>query len=145
MAELNCTFVPHVLTITTGQKILLHNRDAVLNTFHAIIQPAGRTLFNIGTPNKGQQIKRRIQQSGIIEMRCDVHPWERAFILSVAHPYHTVTDAKGNFALNNIPSGEYTLTFWHEQLGEHRRKIKLTPGANLKIDLPYPLSKKTKK
>lgn len=137
LAERRCTFEPHVLTVAAGSKIVLHNDDPVLNTFHAIARPSGRTLFNIGTPRKGQKIKRRIKPAGLVEMRCDVHPWEIAYIVSVPHPYHAVSDAGGAFALDQIPPGEYTLALWHEQLGVQQRKVRLGPGQHLKLQLAY--------
>ena len=30
------------------------------------------------------------------------------------HPYYTITDNNGNFVLDNIPPGTYTLHMWHE-------------------------------
>jgi hypothetical protein len=137
MAERRCTFVPHVLTVTAGSKILLHNQDPVLNTFHAIARPSGRTLFNLGTPKKDMKYKRRIRPTGVIEMRCDVHPWERAYIISVDHPYHTVTDSDGSFALELIPPGDYTLALWHEKLGAKKKQLSLGPGQHLRLELTF--------
>jgi hypothetical protein len=138
MAEDRCTFVPHVLSVTTRVKVEFVNRDPVLNTFHASTHPGGQTLFNIGTPKKGQKFRRRIAKPGIVEMRCDVHPWELAWIVAVDHPYHCVTDEKGAFALEQIPPGRYTLALWHEKLGTRKRKVELNPGAHLKLELTYP-------
>jgi hypothetical protein len=138
MAEKRCTFVPHVLSVTARVKVQFVNLDPVLNTFHAVAHPAGQTLFNIGTPKKGQKFLRRINRPGVVQMRCDVHPWEEAWIVAVDHPYHGVTDAKGAFALDAIPPGRYTLALWHEKLGTRKRKVELKPGAHLKLDLTYP-------
>jgi hypothetical protein len=141
LAEHRCTFVPHVQSVNVGSRILLHNQDPVLNTFHAVALPSGRTLFNIGTPNKDQRVRRRIRETGVIQMRCDVHPWEEAYLVSFDHPYHAVTDAKGAFVLEQIPPGRYTLSLWHEKLGVRRRRVELAPGAHLKLELTYPAAK----
>lgn len=137
IAEKRCTFVPHVLTVTAGSKLTLHNQDPVLNTFHAVELSSGRTLFNIGMPNRDQRAHRRIRPTGVIQMRCDVHPWELAYIVSLDHPYHTVTDSSGRFILDHIPPGGYTLALWHETLGTHRQPVKLEPGAHLELKLSY--------
>lgn len=137
MAENRCTFVPHLLTVTAGSKLLLHNQDPVLNTFHAVELSSGRTLFNIGMPNRDQRVHRRIRPSGVIQMRCDVHPWEVAHIVSVDHPYHTVTNSDGRFVLDHIPPGSYTLVLWHETLGAQRKHVKLEPGKSLQLKLSY--------
>jgi hypothetical protein len=83
-------------------------------------------------------VKRRIKPTGVIQMLCDVHPWEEAYIISVPHPYHAVTDERGGFALDTIPPGSYTLTLWHEKLGIRRKKVTLGPGKHLKLELTYP-------
>jgi len=138
LAEWRCTFVPHVLSITAGTKLLLHNRDPVLNTFHAIAQPGGRTLFNVGMPNLNQKLHRRIRKPGLVLMHCDVHPWEEAWIVAVPHPYHTVTDGAGRFVLDQVPPGRYTLVLWHEKLGTRKQTVEVGPGAHLKLEIAYP-------
>jgi hypothetical protein len=138
LAEKRCTFVPHVLSVTAGDKVLLHNQDPVLNTFHAVAQPSGRTLFNVGMPRKDQKLLRRIRRPGLVQVRCDVHPWEEAWIVAVDHPYHVVTDATGGFALGQIGPGRYTVALWHEKLGIRRQKVELGAGAHLKLELSYP-------
>lgn len=137
LAEWHCTFEPHVLSITAGTKLLLHNRDPVLNTFHATARPSGRTLFNVGMPRKDQKLRRRVKQPGVVQMKCDVHPWEEAWVVAVDNPYHCVTDERGRFALEQVPPGSYTLVLWHEKLGPKQQRVKLGPGAHLKLKLDY--------
>jgi len=139
LAELRCTFVPHVLSMTAGGKVRLLNQDPVLNTFHAIAFPSKRTLFNVGLPNKDQHVDRRIADPGVVQMRCDVHPWEEAYVVAVGHPYHCVTDARGAFALDQVPPGRYTLLLWHEKLGARRKPVQVGPGGHLKLELVYPV------
>jgi hypothetical protein len=138
ISEIHCTFVPHVLTITAGAKLLLHNQDPVLNTFHAVSVSSGRTLFNIAMPIKGQKMQRRVREPGLVKMLCDVHPWELAWILSLDHPYHTVTDEKGAFVLEGVPPGRYTLALWHEKLGRRTQPVEVTPSAKVKVAVTYP-------
>jgi len=138
LAEHRCTFVPHVLTVTAGAKVLLHNQDPVLNTFHAVEVQGGRTLFNEGLPNRDQKLYRRIRREGLIKVLCDVHPWEVAYVVAFDHPYHTVSDAEGRFALEQIPAGRYSLGLWHEKLGGRRQTVELAPGAQLTIEIVYP-------
>jgi hypothetical protein len=138
LAERRCTFVPHVMTVSAGTRLLLQNDDPVLNTFHAIEVQGGRTLFNEGLANQGQKLYRKIRRPGLIKVLCDVHPWEVAYLVAFDHPYHVVSDAEGRFALEEIPPGRYTLGLWHEKLGGRRQQVELAPGAHLKLDLVYP-------
>ena len=138
LTERRCTFVPHVLTVTAGTRLLLHNDDPVLNTFLAVEVQGGRTLFNEGLANQGQKLYRKIRRPGLIKVLCDVHPWEVAYLVAFDHPYHTVCDAEGRFALEEIPPGRYSLGLWHEKLGGKRQPVDLAPGAHLQLDLVYP-------
>jgi len=138
LAEYHCTFVPHVLSLTAGNKVLLHNRDPVLNTFHALALPSGRTLFNVGTPRQDQKLYRRIARPGVVQVRCDVHPWEEAYVVAMGHPYHTVTDPRGAFVLDQVPPGRHTLLLWHERLGTLKQTVQLAPGGSARVELSYP-------
>ncbi len=138
LTERRCTFVPHVLTVTAGTRLLLHNDDPVLNTFHAIEVQGGRTLFNEGLANQGQKLYRKVRRPGLIKVLCDVHPWEVAYLVAFDHPYHTVSDAEGRFALDEIPPGRYTLGVWHEKLGGRKQQVELAPGGHLRLDVVYP-------
>jgi hypothetical protein len=137
IAELRCSFVPHVLTVCAGQKVLLDNQDPILNTFHAVEAATGKTLFNIGMPNR-QRLLRRIPRAGAVKMLCDVHPWELGWVVAFDHPYHAVTDARGGFLLDGIPPGRYTLGLWHERLGGRRQPVVLGAGERLRVELVFP-------
>ncbi len=136
LAELRCTFVPHILTMMPG-KLTIENQDPVLNTFHAIEVATGNTLFNDGMPDK-QKLQRRVRREGLVKVLCDVHPWEVAWIVCFGHPYHVVSDAEGRFALEQVPPGSYTLGLWHEKLGGRKQTVTVGPGAHVKLELVYP-------
>ncbi len=137
LAEDRCTFVPHVMSICAGTRLLLHNKDPILNTFHAVALPSGRTLFNIGTPNKDQKVRRRIRRPGLVKVLCDVHPWEVAWIAAFDHPYHAVSDATGRFSLADVPPGAYTLRLWHEKLGSKKQRVTVKAGAQTTVTLSF--------
>jgi hypothetical protein len=44
------------------------------------------------------------------------------------HPYFVVADKDGNFDLNDLPPGTYTIKAWHEKLGTPSQKV--TVGAS---------------
>ncbi|HHZ98873.1 MAG TPA: carboxypeptidase regulatory-like domain-containing protein [Candidatus Marinimicrobia bacterium] len=52
----------------------------------------------------------------MVRVKCDVHPWMGAFIGVLDHPFYSVTDEKGNFEIENLPPGTYTVEAWHERL-----------------------------
>jgi hypothetical protein len=45
------------------------------------------------------------------------------------HPFYAVTDGQGEFVLDNLPSGRYTLRIWHESLGTLRKDVTVSDGV----------------
>jgi hypothetical protein len=39
------------------------------------------------------------------------------------HPFYAVTGEQGDFLLENVPPGRYTLQVWHESLGTVQRDV----------------------
>lgn len=42
------------------------------------------------------------------------HPWLRGHLFVTEHPYVAVTDDKGRFAIDGIPSGKHVVEVWHD-------------------------------
>jgi len=51
-------------------------------------------------------------ETGFIEVTCDPHPEERAFILVFDHPFAALTAADGTFTIPNVPAGSHPLRYW---------------------------------
>ena len=71
----------------------------------------------------------------MVLVRCDVHPWMRAYLGVLDHPYFAVTPSDGSFRLANVPAGEYTLTVWHERFGGQERKVSVRPQQVTKAEI----------
>ena len=82
---------------------LVHNvRSLSLeNRAFNIAQPAA-------TPDRKKVFKKRERA---ITIQCDFHPWMKAFIFVMDHPYFAVTGKKGEFTLGGLPAGKYTLAW----------------------------------
>jgi len=113
-----CEYSPHILVVPVGQPITIVNNDPILHNVHAYdgIACAGKTVFNIAQPVKGQKtLVKGFTSAGIYSATCDAgHPWMNATIVVTEHPFYTVTDAHGNFTLDNVPPGTYKIKLWHE-------------------------------
>jgi len=84
------------------------------------VQPLRNAGFNfVLMPNDrvGQLVSFKTRENFPCEVRCDLHPWMRAWVLIVDQPYATVTSADGTFRLNDLPRGEHELQVWHERVG----------------------------
>lgn len=129
----NCRFVPHTAVATAGTVLEMINSDPTLHTVHLY----GPMDVNIALPLEGMRARRRLDQPGLIIVKCDVHGWMQAYVRVDRHPFHAVTDASGAFRISRIPAGEYTLVVWHEKLGERRHPLSVAAGRPVRVEITY--------
>ena len=133
-----CAFVPHVAVSfrAKGSKITYSNSDPVFHNVHSYIK--GKTVVNLGLPKQWSTVTKTVRKSGVMEVKCDSHPWMLGYVYVLRHPYGTVTDEKGAFALSDIPPGTYDITAWHEALGTVKMEgVKVEAGKARKIKVEF--------
>jgi hypothetical protein len=70
----------------------------------------------------------------MIPVKCNVHPWMRAYIGVVSHPFFAVTGEDGTFTIKGLPPGTYTLEAWHEKYGTKDVQITVAPKESKTAD-----------
>lgn len=138
VTDSNCNFVPHVSVGFKGNKFVVKNEDPVLHTIHVYTYMSGKTMYNIGLPEKDSVVTKPLTKTGLMELNCDCHPWMLGYVYIFDHPYAAVTNEKGEFVIKDIPPGTYTLGAWHEALGKVRlTDIIVKSGETGKIRIGY--------
>lgn len=80
--------------------------------------------FNIAQPANSEDRKKVFtKREKAVMIQCDLHPWMKAYYFVMDHPYFAVTNEKGQFKIEGLPAGEYTLAAWHEEFGDQEVKI----------------------
>jgi hypothetical protein len=131
-----CMYTPHIVAVQAGQPIKIKNNDETLHNIHP--RPTVNQEFNIGQPRKGMETAKTFDKKEVmIPVGCDVHPWMRAYISVLDHPFFAVTDADGKFEIKNLPAGEYEIEAVHEKLKSTTGKITVKDGESAKLDLNY--------
>ena len=131
-----CRFAPHVLTAQVGQWLEIHNSDPILHNAHARI--GNETLFNVNLP-PDELVRRPLTRSGTISFICDMrHTWMTAYVVVAEHPFQGVTDAYGEYEIDELPPGTYNVRLWHEQLGAREHPVTIEPGGVATLDFTYP-------
>ena len=69
---------------------------------------------NLGTWPKGERRSFKFDQPGVVPLLCNVHAEMSGYIIVSPTPYYVQTDATGNFKIDNVPDGNYTVVAWHE-------------------------------
>src|SRR5208283_452601 len=84
--------------------------------------------WNESQPPKGDpKVKSFAREEVLVPVKCNVHPWMRAYIGVVSHPFFAVTGDDGTFRLKGLPPGTYTIQVVHEKYGTQEQQI--TVGA----------------
>jgi hypothetical protein len=113
-----CAFEPHVSVGFAGKdgKAVIKNSDPVFHNTHSYIK--GRTVFNLGLPDQGSEVEKKMKRPGVMSVKCDSHPWMLGYVFLSNHPYAVVTNKKGEFSITDIPAGSYKVKAWHEGFGD---------------------------
>jgi plastocyanin len=119
-----CVFTPRVVLVPVGRTVQFLNSDRLLHNIHT--QSRDNARYNRTQP-KGRTIPLTFSKPEIVEVICDLHPWMRAWVVVIDHPFYAVTNADGEFVFRDVPPGSYKLRVWQEALGSTTRDI--TVGA----------------
>ena len=135
-----CVFIPHVSMIPQGSSIELLNSDDVMHNLHSWSMK--NTAFNEGVAAHGS-ISKTFEFPETVKVTCDVHKWMTSWLIVQANPYYVLTDASGNYKLDGVPAGTYTVQAWQESLGKATQEVTVAAGGEAKAD--FGLEKKAKK
>ncbi len=121
-----CMYQPHVVGIMTGQNLTIKTSDQTNHNIHPM--PQSNPEWNESQPPGAEdKTKTFARQEIMVPVKCNVHPWMRAYIGVVAHPFFAVTGDDGTYSLKGLPPGTYTVTVWHEKYGTQDQQV--TVGA----------------
>jgi plastocyanin len=131
MIQKDKTFTPHVLAIRVGTSVDFPNFDPI---FHNAFSNYNGKNFDVGLYPPGTSQRVPFARSGIVRVFCNIHANMSAVIVVLNTPYFQTTPKNGNFQLENIPPGEYTLRFFHERatqatLDSLTRRVTITEGS----------------
>jgi plastocyanin len=119
-----CVFSPRIATVRVGQPLHFVNSDPMAHNVRGLTKVARAWNFSLGV--KGATRTITVDKPEVmIGLKCDIHPWMRAYIGAFDHPYFAVTGADGQFMLKDLPPGEYTIEAWHERFGTRSQKVVL--------------------
>jgi hypothetical protein len=132
--QTNCGFYPYVMGVQTNQTFLVMNSEPYMETVHAL--PKKNTEFNIGQPITGMVTPQRFDLAEVlIKIKCELHPWEFAFVGVVEHPFFAVSDKDGAYRLPpNLPPGQYVIEAVHPKAGSVTQELRVGAGDAKMVD-----------
>jgi len=131
-----CVYEPHVVALVTGQELEVTNSDQATHNINA--SPKVNRRWNESQPPGGAPINQSFERAEIgIPLKCNVHPWMKAYVAVFSNPYFQVTGEDGSFQIKGVPPGTYTLTAWHEFYGMSQQALTLGPGEAKTINISF--------
>ena len=120
MDQRQCAYVPRVVVVPVGGTVEFLNSDRLLHN----VRNAGKENppFNRAQPH-ARTISVTFKKPEFLRVDCDLHSWMRGWVVVAEHPFYTVTNEQGEFTLENVPPGKYTLQVWQESLGTVTQEV----------------------
>jgi plastocyanin len=131
-----CRYVPHVLAIQAGAAVEVLNDDPTTHNIHPM--PHANHEWNQSQSPGAEPITKTFDKPELmIPVKCNVHPWMRAYINVMPNPFYALTDKDGAFKITGLPPGRYTIAAVHETLGEQTAQITVAPEENKVADFTF--------
>jgi plastocyanin len=133
-----CEYVPSILALQTGQKLVVKNSDPVLHNVHMTPGAgSGNSEQNQAQLAGGPDLTFTFDKPEIfLRFKCDVHLWMFAWVTVVDHPYFALTGKDGKFTIKDVPPGKYTLTALHRKAAPTGldKEVEVKAGEGAKVD-----------
>jgi plastocyanin len=108
-------FTPHIVAVQQGATVEFLNSDKVAHNVFWISVGGNKKLgHNLGTWPQGEKRSFKFDNPGAVPLLCNVHPEMGGYIVVSPTPYFAVTDKSGDYKIESVPDGSYTVTAWHE-------------------------------
>ncbi|HVU27745.1 MAG TPA: carboxypeptidase regulatory-like domain-containing protein [Verrucomicrobiae bacterium] len=121
-----CLYVPTILAVQTGQKIVVKNSDPCIHNVHSTPTVAGNDEHNDAQMPGGPDLTYTFPQPEMfLRFKCDVHPWMFAWVSVMDSPYYSVSDKDGKFVIKNVPPGKYMIEAAHRKAGEKTQEVEV--------------------
>jgi plastocyanin len=134
-----CHYVPHVIGMQPNQKLKVTNSDPTGHNIHALPKAgSGNEEWNESQPGGAGPITKTFKRSEIlVPVKCNQHPWMKAYIGVVKHPFYAVSKEDGTFEIKGVPAGTYTVVAWHEKFGEKTAQVKIDAKGTVTSDFTF--------
>ena len=131
-----CVYKPHVVGIHARQQLRVTTYDDTTHNIHPM--PKVNREWNVSQPPKADPIMQTFARPETsIPVKCNQHPWMKAFIHVVGHPFYAVTGEDGSFEIKGLPPGSYELEAVHEQYGAQTQKVTVAAKGDATADFSY--------
>ena len=131
-----CMYQPHVLGIMVGQDLHVVSSDATTHNIHPM--PTDNREWNQSQAPGAPPIDEKFTRPEImIPVKCNQHPWMKAYIGVTKNPLYAVTNTDGTFTIKGVPPGDYTIDAWTATYGTQETKVTVPASGSATADFTF--------
>ncbi len=142
----NCNFGPFTGVLTPDEAVRFGNKDSIKHVLHTFVSldtkgSVLRTLHNRDL-HPDREIHRtfasgKVKKRRVVRFTCNRHDFMQNWLYVVQNPYFAISDKKGQFNIDHIPPGHYTLRAWHPLLGLQEQEVHVMPNKAIMADFAF--------
>ena len=126
-------FFPAFQVIPPAGVVEMANTDSIAHNTHVFNR--GETVFNVALPVRGVKVRKVLTGDGIFDVRCDMHPWMRAWMFVSPSRHYAVVREPTTLTFSGIAPGDYVLHDWQPNRPEGIRPVRLAAGETRHLRL----------
>ena len=141
VSQVRCMLEPRVQAVEARGTVNVKSQDPIAHRTRFLSHPGGQVISVVSEVDAGQVVpdERIAARPGLVEIRCEQHPWTHGWIAVFDQPYYAVTAGDGSFAFDDVPPGTYTLAVWHERGARVTRQVTVREGSRTTADIALAL------
>ena len=141
-----CSFGPFTGVIRADEAVQFVNHDSIKHMLHTYALKGRntkilRTMHTQSLRPEKQTEKvfpaKKLRHTVAVGLTCDRHDFMENWLYVVKNPYYAISDKSGNFAIDQVPPGDYNLVAWHPVLGIKEQRVTITPEGSLPVDFEF--------
>ena len=131
-----CLYKPHVLGIQARQELKVVSSDNTAHNIHPL--PKVNREWNVSQAPGADPIVQSFSRPEVsIPVKCNQHPWMRAYIHVLSHPFYAVTGEDGSYEIKGLPPGKYEIEAVHEEYGAMTQNVEVAAKQPAASDFTY--------
>jgi hypothetical protein len=125
---------PHVVVIPAGSQLVIHNLDSL---WHGPFSVSPARGFDLGKLAPGRADTLSFDSTGVVAVRCDIHPSMSAFVVVTPNHAFTQPDSSGEWRLPELPAGHYVVHVWKPDRGDSRHEVDLPAHGSVSLPVHW--------
>lgn len=135
-SQVGYQFSKHLLIVPLGTRVFFPNED---QDFHNIYSLSRTKRFDLGRYRKGSEPIPTVtfDRAGYLLLNCEIHEHMQAHVIIVDSPYYTSSNSRGDFVLQNVPPGSYTLHVQYDKKRSWQQPITVTARRTTEVNFNF--------